>query len=64
MMDKYNLLLHIKPPHLQSEYLSEIINKSDIVITHKTLELEFIKEKKVLQERTQKKGGATITLVF
>ena len=64
-MDKYNKLLQVKPPHLQSQYLTEIINRSDIVFTHKTLELEFIKEKKVLTEKiSPKKGGNTITLVF
>lgn len=64
-MDKYNLLLQIKPPKLKSRYLSKIINKSDIIFTHKTLELEFIKEKRMLQEKNKpKKGGETITLVF
>ena len=73
MMDKYNLLLQIKPPHLQSQYLSEIINKSDIVFTHKTLDLEFDKEKNIMMEKTgpkdprgkpkPKKGGG-ITWVF
>ena len=71
-MEKYISLLQIKPPHLQSQYLTEMVNKSDIVFTHKTLELEFVKEKNMLaateakkeNKGIKKKGGATITLVF
>ena len=55
-MEKYNLLLQIKPPSLQSKYLSQIVNKSDIIFTHKILELEFKKEKKIMQEKTEGKG--------
>ncbi len=79
-MEKYNLLLQIKPPHMQSKYLTEMVNRSDIIFTHKTLDLEFKKEKKILQEKIDlgekqkaekakkkgkgKRGGANITLVF
>lgn len=58
-MDKYNLLLKIKPPYIESSYITKLINKNDIVFTHKTLELHFDKEKKILKEKlsTSKKGG-------
>lgn len=63
-MDKYNLLLQIKPPHLQSHYLSKIINKSDIVFTHKTLELDFMKEKASMEKKNKPRKGGSITWVF
>lgn len=65
-MDKYKKLLQIKPPYLKTNYLTHIVNKSDIVFTHKTLKLEFDNEKKIMVKKTtpSKKRGGLTTLVF
>lgn len=64
-MEKYKILLQIKPPYMTTNYLTNIINSSDIVFTHKTIQMEFNNEKKIMEARSKppKKGGM-LTLVF
>ena len=69
-MDKYLQLVSIKPPQLQTNYLSSLVPKNDITFTHKTLNLRFLKGKKYLREVSKpgkivgKKGGAKKIWVF
>lgn len=65
-MEKYKILLGVKPPYMITKYLSNIVNSSDIIFTHKTIRLQFNDEKKIMELRNKprKKGGSTITLVF